>query len=88
MGPEFYKETKWLRFYIVDMKPKTLVLHVLNTSDQFLGKIAWFGSWRQYVYESEDGIIYNDQCLRDIADVCTNLNDEHKKRKSKDDRSP
>lgn len=76
-----YKETKWLRFYIVDRKPKTLVLHVINTNAQFLGKIGWFGAWRQYVYESEDGIIYNNGCLQDIAEVCTELNKAHKENK-------
>ena len=78
---ELYRQTKWLRFNIVDRKPKTVVIYVHNTNNQFLGKIGWYGSWRQYVYESEDGIIYNDQCLKDIADVCTRLNDEHKAKK-------
>lgn len=79
METTLYRKTKWLQFLIVDRKPKTLVLHVVNTNDQFLGKIGWYGAWRQYVYESEDGIIYNNRCLQDIADVLTHLNDEHKK---------
>lgn len=82
MESTLYRKTKWLQFYIVDRKPKTLVLHVINTSDQLLGIISWKGTWRQYVYQSGDGIIYNNGCLKDIADVCTSLNEEHKKRKS------
>ena len=78
-----YKETKWLRFTIANKKPKTLVLHVHNTSQQFLGEIAWYGAWRQYVFMSEDGIIYNNGCLQDIAGVLTNLNNEHRKRQAK-----
>ena len=81
MKPILYRETKWLQFFIVDRKPKTIVINVVNTSNQFLGKIGWYGSWRQYVYASEDGIIYNNGCLQDIADVLTNLNKEHKKKK-------
>ena len=81
MKPILYQETKWLQFFIVDRKPKTIVINVVNTNNQFLGKIGWYGSWRQYVYESEDGIIYNNGCLQDIADVLTNLNKEHKKKK-------
>ena len=82
-GMPMYRKTKWLRFFIVDRKPKTIVIDVFNTNDQFLGKIGWYGAWRQYVYESEDGIIYNNGCLQDIADVCTSLNDEHKQKKEK-----
>ena len=77
-----YRKTKWLQFFIVDRKPKTLVIHVINTNNQFLGQIGWYGAWRQYVYESEDGIIYNNQCLKDIAGVCTRLNNEHKEKKN------
>lgn len=78
MKPVLYKKTKWLRFFIVDKKPKTVVINVMNTNCQFLGKIGWYGAWRQYVYESEDGIIYNNGCLQDIADVLTSLNDAQK----------
>ena len=83
MEPTLYRKTKWLEFHIVDRKSKTLVIHVRNTNKQFLGRIAWFGAWRQYVHESEDGILYNNGCLQDIADVLTDLNDAHKKCKEK-----
>lgn len=78
MTPTLHKETKWLRFFIVDRKPKTVVINVINKNQQFLGKIGWYGAWRQYVYESEDGIIYNDGCLEDIRQVIANLNKGHK----------
>lgn len=80
MNPILYRETKWLKFYIVDKKPKTLVLHVSNTRDQFLGSITWYGQWRQYCYNSvpEAQLTFNNGCLQDIADVLTSLNDEHK----------
>lgn len=77
--PTLYRKTKWLLFVIVDHKPKTLVLHVYNTSDQFLGIINW-GTWRQYVYQPNPAeLTFNNQCLQDIADVLTDLNDAHKK---------
>lgn len=85
---ELYRKTKWLRFSIVNRKPKTLVLHVHNKNDQFLGEIAWFGSWRQYVFMSEDGIIYNNGCLTDIAEVLTDLNKEHRKGNQKNATTP
>ena len=77
---ELYKKTKWLRFYIVGKKPKTLILYVINTKNQFLGEIFWYGAFHQYAYKSEEGIIYNNGCLQDIADVLTSLNAAHKQK--------
>ena len=74
-----YRKTKWLEFYIVDRKPKTLVLNVINTSGHFLGDIRWFGAWRQYTFNTEPDITFNNGCLTDIAEVLTSLNKEHKK---------
>lgn len=76
-----YRETKWLRFIVTEKKPKTVVLEVRNISDQLLGQIKWKNSWRQYVYYNL-GIDaqFNDGCLKDIADVLSSLNEEHKKK--------
>ena len=74
-----YSETKWLRFMVTEKKPKTVVLDVRNRTDQLLGEIRWNGPWRQYVYYNL-GIDaqFNDGCLKDIADVLSSLNKEHK----------
>ena len=74
-----YRETKWLRFMVTEKKPKTVVLDVQNRADQLLGKIKWNGPWRQYVYYNL-GIDaqFNDGCLKDIADVLSSLNKEHR----------
>lgn len=78
MTPVLYKKTKWLNFYIVERKPKTLVLDVINTSDQHLGQVKWGNEWRQYIYYPADNAYFNNRCLTDIADVLTSLNTEHK----------
>ena len=82
MKHKLYKKTKWLRFYIVDRKPKTIVMHVRNTSHQRLGEIQWYAPWRQYCFNvSTTGtqvLIFNHQCLTDIADVLTELNAQQK----------
>ena len=74
-----YRQTKWLRFLIVEEKPKTIVLNVVNTSHQFLGDIRWYGPWRQYTYTPEENTTFNHQCLKDIASVLDTLNAAHKK---------
>ena len=80
--PELYRETKWLRFILADRKPKTVMIHVYNTSDQFLGMIGWYGAWRQYTYQPAPDTTFNNGCLQDIADVLTSLNEEHKTAKN------
>lgn len=79
MERRLYKKTKWLNFYIVEEKPKTVVIHVINTSNQFLGEIKWDGPWRQYTYNIDGEIKFNNRCLSDIASVLTSLNNQHKK---------
>lgn len=83
MEHELYRETKWLQFYIVDRKPKTVVIDVINTSHQHhLGVIKWHGPWRQYIYINNKSLIvmFNNGCLQDIAGVLTDLNKEHKEK--------
>lgn len=81
MEPVLYKETKWLNFFIVDKKPKTLVVDVINKKEEWLGTISWHGPWRQYVYKTpaDSMITLNHTCLVDIAIVVNKLNIEHKK---------
>lgn len=81
MKPQLYKKTKWLRFYIVAKKPKTVVIDVINTKGQLLGQIYW-GRWRQYVHCSNGGIEYNDQCLDDIKTVVSELNTKQKEKRA------
>ena len=79
-----YKETKWLRFEVTTLKPKTVVMHVVSQSRAglILGKISWFGRWRQYTFEPECCTTFNNACLQDITDVLTELNKAQKKGKS------
>ena len=39
-----------------------------------LGHVAWYGPWRQYVYEPVDGTVYNNTCLVDIAAFLAKVN--------------
>ena len=51
MSNQLYRETKWLRFILVDRKPKTVVMHVVNKSGKILGEISWLAQWRQYTFD-------------------------------------
>lgn len=44
---------------------------VVKTSDEFgliLGFVRWYTSWRKYCYAPLTETVYEEQCLREIAD--------------------
>lgn len=43
-----------------------------------LGWIKWFSNWRKYVFEPNDGTIYDSSCLKEIALFCQSQTDNHK----------
>ena len=84
-----YHTTKWLKFVIresytdtstnAERKSKTVVIEVINTSDQHLGWIRWFGTWRQYVFDPtlDAPTTFNNGCLQGVVDMLTHLNSDH-----------
>lgn len=79
---DLFRETKWLRFFIVERKPKTIVMSVENRDGEILGSIKWYGGWRQYIFLTTPGygFRFNNGCLEDIAGVLTTLNEDHKEK--------
>ena len=77
-----YRSTKWLDFIVVENKPKTVVLVVKNKQKYPLGIITYLSKWHQYVFTSEDQVIYNDGCLKAIAEVLSDLNKEQRSKSS------
>ncbi|MFH1184676.1 MAG: hypothetical protein V1755_06510 [Chloroflexota bacterium] len=45
-----------------------------------LTDIAWFGRWRKYAAQPRDGTIYEETCLREIAEFCEQRTREHRLR--------
>lgn len=43
-----------------------------NKSKDILGRLSYYPTWKQYVFESEYGAIFNNSCLRDILDFMEN----------------
>ena len=35
-----------------------------------LGEIYWFAAWRKYVFAPEGASVFEEDCLRDIANFC------------------
>jgi hypothetical protein len=69
-----FVETKWLEFHLVENKPKTEVWFVWAKGRKtYLGGIRWHGPWRCYAFFPVHGSLYEQDCLRDLADFVENL---------------
>lgn len=56
---------------IIGPEPKTKIWKVRNIESRVaLGKIRWFGRWRQYAFFPEEDLVFEKTCLRTIADFC------------------
>lgn len=65
-------------FKVLEEKPKTKVYGVYSKkSKELLGKIFWWGSWRQYVFmpKSNNNIetIWSINCLQDVRNFMEDL---------------
>lgn len=80
--------SKHLKFVEAPSKPKTKVWWVVNKHDEFqLGWIAWFSKWRKYAFFPKLETVYEEDCLRDIAQFCKNATYIHKERLKKEKQS-
>ena|SRR2546426_700037 len=60
---------------------KTMIWRVENELDRiFLGSVKWFSKWRTYAFDAEPDIVFEKTCLRDIAQFCEELTEEHRNR--------
>ena len=67
---------KYIKFVKVEQKPKTSVWECKNNrSGDVLGKVGWYGPWRQYCYFPEPYIeaVYSVGCLDDIEQFIKRL---------------
>ena len=78
---------KWIDIVDCGRLPgrKTKRWQVLSAkSGGSLGIIYWWGPWRQFVFEPDGAsrIIFEEDCLTDIADFIRQATAEHKDRKA------
>jgi len=69
---------KWIKFSRPrkSKSGKTKIWKGLSSYDDSLGEIAWYGRWRKYAFSPEIYTVYEQDCLRKIAEFCE---DESKK---------
>jgi hypothetical protein len=58
---------------------KTTVWYVRSVNHgDVLGRVRWFGRWRQYTFHPKELTTFNPGCMRDIADFCEEKTKEHR----------
>jgi hypothetical protein len=74
------KETKWIRFVLVQEGPKTNVYSITaKEGDAHLGIIHWYGRWRQYGFFPAPHTVFEKTCLADISAFLKELMEARKK---------
>ena len=60
---------KWIDFVLVKEGEKTNAWHIVtNKGRKMIGIIKWFPRWRKYAFFPFADTIYEDDCLKDIAE--------------------
>ena len=74
------KETQYLVFEDMEVKKrKTKLIAIRNkNSDDIIGYIEWYPSWRQYCFFPEFDTVWNMVCLNDVQEVIQKLMKDRK----------
>ena len=73
--------SKYLEFKQIPYEGKTKRFEVISKKHCgiILGRISWYGAWRQYIFSPAFETVWNRDCLKDIQDFLQQLMDERKK---------
>ena len=70
-------EYKYIRFELIECKPKTDVYAIRNINSLvIIGYISWNRAWRQYCFDTQAGMTFSASCLNDISDFIKQLMDK------------
>jgi len=72
---------KWIR--IVEQPSegrKTRIFYVHSKDGGFLGEIKWYGAWRKYSFFPSPRVVFEEDCLRDIAQFMEEASKKHKEK--------
>lgn len=73
-------ESKWITFTLAGNNPKTKIFTVMAKEGGFLGTVKWYAPWRKYCFVPADYTVFEQDCLRDIADFIERETAEHKRK--------
>lgn len=67
-------ESKYMEFNKIGDTGKTEIWDVISKSSQFiLGKVKWYGPWRQYCFFPSPNCVFNRTCMDDIKKLMGEL---------------
>ena len=72
---------KWITidYFGVTASGKTKIWTVRSTAGgSTLGEVRWFAPWRKYAFYVASGCLFEEDCLRDIADFVETVTREHR----------
>lgn len=73
-------ESKYMEFNKIGDTGKTEIWDILSKSSGFiLGKIKWYGPWRQYCFFPSGNTVFNNGCMQDIQKAIKELMNKRKK---------
>ncbi len=77
------QESRFIRFELMENKPKTQVYFVLADEDVLtkLGEIRWYPGWRQYAFFPESGMVLERTGLTDITNFIKKLMEDRTSQK-------
>ncbi len=71
--------------FVLEITPeerKTKIWNVRALADGMqLGQVRWFGRWRKYSFFPCQGMVFEETCLRDIANFCVRRTIDHRENK-------
>jgi hypothetical protein len=81
------KQGPYVNFKLAIPDPKSKKITkdwiVTSVSGTTLGQVSWWTAWRRYVYLSAPDMLYDANCLWDIADFCARMTKEQKEDQAK-----
>lgn len=69
----------WIRFDELTPNPATKRWAVMPTDGSAqIGRVQWYGAWRKYCFMPIPNCVFEQMCLREIADFCENQTKLHR----------
>ena len=79
---ELITKYKWIYFSAVASTGKTTIYNCYNEEHKtFLGEVKWYAPFRKYSFFPAANIVFETQCLKDIASFLDQLMLERKLQK-------
>ena len=74
---------KWIHFIEQEPNKKTRRWWVGSKDSIKIGDVKWYGPWRKYAFFPEPITVFEEDCLRDLAEFCETRTKEHRANRKK-----